>query len=159
MRAPRVGAWADATSRRDQHQHREQAIVSHAITVLRAVTDRVEELGTTPDEARRLFDEHQRLGGSLAEFARQRGISPARLYWWKKRLAEERPNRTPLSLVPAAERNRLRLEFVHVALQRSKSIAGFTRCEQVSVENCYGHLCAGIVFEIHDYDRCRGAPR
>ena len=55
----------------------------------------------TPDEARRLFDEHQRVGGSLAGFARQRGISPARLYWWKKRLAGEPPNLSALSLVPA----------------------------------------------------------
>ena len=54
-----------------------------------------------PDEARRVFDEYRRVGGSLAEFARQRGISPARLYWWKKRLGSEQPTLSALSLVPA----------------------------------------------------------
>jgi len=56
----------------------------------------------TPDEARRLLDEHRRVGGPLAEFARQHGISPARLYWWKKRLANQSPNLMALSLVPAS---------------------------------------------------------
>ena len=55
----------------------------------------------TPAEARRLLDEHQRVGGSLAAFARQRGISPARLYWWKKRLDVEPRSLAQLSLVPA----------------------------------------------------------
>jgi transposase-like protein len=55
----------------------------------------------TPDEARRVLDEQQRVGGSLAEFARQRGISPARLYWWRKRLGAEPRSLTQLSLVPA----------------------------------------------------------
>jgi transposase len=54
----------------------------------------------TPEEARQLFDEHQRVGRPLSEFARERGISPARLYWWKKRLAEEESSPTQLSLVP-----------------------------------------------------------
>jgi len=36
---------------------------------------------------------------SLAAFSRQRGIAPARLYWWKKRLASSAlPS---LSLIPA----------------------------------------------------------
>jgi transposase-like protein len=55
----------------------------------------------TPDEARQLLDEHGRVGGSLSEFARRHGISPARLYWWKKRLASEPGDLTALSLVPA----------------------------------------------------------
>jgi hypothetical protein len=55
----------------------------------------------TLDEARDVFEEHQRVGGSLAEFARQRGISPARLYWWKKRLDVEPRKLARLSLVPA----------------------------------------------------------
>lgn len=55
----------------------------------------------TPDEARQIFDEHRRCGGSLAQFARRHGIEPARLYWWKKRLAGERADLTTLALVPA----------------------------------------------------------
>ena len=55
----------------------------------------------SPEEARRLLDEHRRVGGSLAEFARQRGISPARLYWWRKRLGDGPASLAELSLVPA----------------------------------------------------------
>ena len=55
----------------------------------------------TPDDARRLFDEWKRSGGPLAEFGRRHGIDPARLYWWRKRLANESPTVTALSLVPA----------------------------------------------------------
>jgi transposase-like protein len=55
----------------------------------------------TPDDARRVLEEHRRVGGPLAEFARRHSISSARLYWWRKRLADERPNLTALSLVPA----------------------------------------------------------
>jgi transposase-like protein len=55
----------------------------------------------TPEDARRLFEEHRRTGGPLAEFARRHGITPARLYWWKKRLDAEPSGLTALSLVPA----------------------------------------------------------
>jgi hypothetical protein len=48
-----------------------------------------------------LFDEWKRSGGSLSEFGRRRGIDPARLYWWRKRLAGEASPMTALSLVPA----------------------------------------------------------
>jgi transposase-like protein len=57
----------------------------------------------TAEDARRLFDEWNRIGGSLAEFARGHGIDPARLYWWRKRFASASasPTVTALSLVPA----------------------------------------------------------
>lgn len=55
----------------------------------------------TPEDARRLFEEWKRSGGSLAEFGRRHSIDPARLYWWRKRLASESPPVTALSLVPA----------------------------------------------------------
>lgn len=48
-----------------------------------------------------MLDEWKRLGGSLAEFARQHEIDPARLYWWRKRLGNESSVSTALSLVPA----------------------------------------------------------
>lgn len=55
----------------------------------------------TAEDARRVLDEWQRGGGSLAEFSRQHDIDPARLYWWRKRLANDAPKLTALSLVPA----------------------------------------------------------
>ena len=53
----------------------------------------------TPDDARRVLDEWQRTGTTVAEFARHRGLSAARLYWWRRRL--NRPTSTALALVPA----------------------------------------------------------
>lgn len=53
----------------------------------------------TPDDARRVLDEWQRTGTTLAEFARRQGLSAARLYWWRRRL--NRPTPTALALVPA----------------------------------------------------------
>ena len=48
-----------------------------------------------------MLEEWKRSGGSLAEFGRLHGIDPARLYWWRKRLAGESPAVTALSFVPA----------------------------------------------------------
>ncbi|MFN0246145.1 MAG: IS66 family insertion sequence element accessory protein TnpA [Kofleriaceae bacterium] len=55
----------------------------------------------SPDDAKRVFDEWRQSGDSLAAFARRHGISSARLYWWRKRLAAESLELTTLSLVPA----------------------------------------------------------
>lgn len=54
----------------------------------------------TPDEARRLLDEAKQSGESLAAFARRHGVAPARLYWWRSRLAVARPS-SSMALVPA----------------------------------------------------------
>jgi hypothetical protein len=52
----------------------------------------------TDDDARAVLDEWRRSGETLAAFGRRHGVTAARLYWWKKRLAA-----TPtLSLVPAS---------------------------------------------------------
>ena len=53
----------------------------------------------TPDDARRVLDEWQRTGATIAEFARRQGLSAARLYWWRRRLP--RLTSTALTLVPA----------------------------------------------------------
>lgn len=59
----------------------------------------------TPEDARRVLDEAAQSSEPLAAFARRRGVGPARLYWWRKRLAIEGPLATAamptLSLVPA----------------------------------------------------------
>jgi transposase-like protein len=54
-----------------------------------------------PEDARRVLEEWKQSGGPLSEFARRYGIDPARLYWWRKRLANESPSVTALALVPA----------------------------------------------------------
>lgn len=55
----------------------------------------------SPDDAKRVLAEWRQSGSSLAAFARRHGISPARLYWWRKRLGTESSDLTTLSLVPA----------------------------------------------------------
>ena len=55
----------------------------------------------TPDDARRVLDEWQRSGTTLAEFARRHELSAARLYWWRRRLNRTTPMATALTLVPA----------------------------------------------------------
>jgi transposase-like protein len=55
----------------------------------------------TADDARRVLEEWNRTGGSLAEFSRRNGIDAARLYWWRKRLGSESPTAARVSLVPA----------------------------------------------------------
>jgi hypothetical protein len=64
----------------------------------------------TLDDARVVIDEWERSGGSLARFARAHGLTPSRLYWWKKRVLDDRRspvqsrNAVSITLVPAAVR-------------------------------------------------------
>jgi transposase-like protein len=54
------------------------------------------------EDARLALEEWRRSGTSIAAFARERGISAPRLYWWRKRLAVNWSRAEPvLSLVPA----------------------------------------------------------
>jgi hypothetical protein len=55
----------------------------------------------TETDARVVLDQWRQSGDSLAEFARKRGVSAARLYWWRKRLGEQERSTTLISLVPA----------------------------------------------------------
>lgn len=57
----------------------------------------------TPDTARKILDECAAGGEPLAVCARKLGVTPARLYWWKARLAKTptAPTLAALSLVPA----------------------------------------------------------
>jgi hypothetical protein len=54
-----------------------------------------------------VLDACDRSGLTLAAFARQRGLGPQRLTWWRKRLAETsscETNSPPVSLVPVTLR-------------------------------------------------------
>jgi hypothetical protein len=57
----------------------------------------------TPDTARQILAFCDASGEPLAVCARRLGVTPARLYWWKTRLAKTAvaPTLTSLSLVPA----------------------------------------------------------
>jgi transposase-like protein len=56
----------------------------------------------TEDDARAVLDECRRSGETIAAFARRHGVTAARLYWWKKRLALLAPASPTMSLVPAS---------------------------------------------------------
>jgi transposase-like protein len=55
----------------------------------------------TEDDARRLLAQWRQGGGSLAAFARERGMSAPRLYWWRRRLRSAEPSSSGRALVPA----------------------------------------------------------
>jgi transposase-like protein len=57
----------------------------------------------TPDTARQILEFCATSGEPLAVCARRLGVTPARLYWWKTRLAKTitAPTLASLSLVPA----------------------------------------------------------
>lgn len=56
----------------------------------------------TPETARQILDVCAASGDPLAVCARRLGVTPARLYWWKTRLAKTTtaPTLASLSLVP-----------------------------------------------------------
>ena len=56
----------------------------------------------TEDDARSALEEWRRSGKSIAVFARDRGMSAPRLYWWRRRLSQALTKPSPISLVPAA---------------------------------------------------------
>jgi transposase-like protein len=56
----------------------------------------------TEDDAHRVLEDWRQSGQTIAAFARQRGLSAPRLYWWRRRLPKEPPVAPPImSLVPA----------------------------------------------------------
>jgi transposase-like protein len=46
----------------------------------------------TEDDARQVLARGEREGKSITALAREQGVSPQRLYWWKKRLRGEAPS-------------------------------------------------------------------
>ncbi|HEX4492479.1 MAG TPA: hypothetical protein VH914_14830 [Acidimicrobiia bacterium] len=55
----------------------------------------------TEGDARQVLDEWRQSGQTIAAFARDRGVSAPRLYWWRRRLPKARAVAPVLSLVPA----------------------------------------------------------
>lgn len=61
-----------------------------------------------PDHARQVLDELEASGESVTAFARRRGLSPQRLWWWKKRVGapgrpgggHQRPNALLATFIP-----------------------------------------------------------
>lgn len=62
----------------------------------------------TEVEARGVLESWRRSGLSIERFARQRGFTPQRLYWWKKKLgipaAHDAPKLVPVHVKPEARR-------------------------------------------------------
>ncbi len=61
----------------------------------------------TESRARAVLDTWQRSGQTLAGFARQRGLEPQRLTWWRTRLSRTSSGGTPsppVSLIPVTVR-------------------------------------------------------
>lgn len=52
------------------------------------VVGRVRRAMWSEEQARELLLEQQKSGQGMADFARERGFSAKRLYWWKSRLAK-----------------------------------------------------------------------
>lgn len=62
----------------------------------------------TEQDARRVLEEWEKSGETVAEFARLRGLVPQRLFWWRKRLervasCESKPAFIPVTVRAAAE--------------------------------------------------------
>ena len=60
----------------------------------------------TEQDARRVLEECEKSGESVAGFARRLGVIPQRLFWWRKRLGrasslEARPAFVPVTVRPA----------------------------------------------------------
>jgi len=55
----------------------------------------------TEADARLALDEWHRSGKSIAAFAREHGVSAARLYWWKRRLSNPAARSSMMSLASA----------------------------------------------------------
>lgn len=70
----------------------------------------------TEVEARAALTAWKKSGLSIEKFARDRGLVPQRLYWWKKKL-EERSSSTAIELLPVRVAEAKRGEPVLVLLR------------------------------------------
>ena len=82
------------------------------------------------DEARRVLARAEREGKSITMLAREEGVSPQRLYWWKKRLRGEEPS--PSSFVEVRLTEPRQAQPFAVQMRNGRSVAvwpGFDAAE------------------------------
>jgi transposase-like protein len=58
----------------------------------------------TEQDARRVLEECEKSGESVAGFARRLGVIPQRLFWWRKRLGHASSLEAPPTFVPVTVR-------------------------------------------------------
>jgi transposase-like protein len=95
------------------------------------------KLGWTEDDARQALEAQRQSGDSVAVFARTHGISRARLYYWRQRLATSSSTRSTLSLVPAT----VVAEEVAIAIRLPDGVA-------IEVANASSTWVAALVIEL-----------
>jgi hypothetical protein len=97
----------------------------------------------TPDTARQILDFCDASGEPLAVCARRLGVTPVRLYWWKKRLAKatSAPTLASLSLVPATIVSAEGSTMVTIRLPNGIAV-------ELSAESGSPSLVAAIVVEL-----------
>ena len=71
----------------------------------------------TEVEARGVIDAWRKSGMSTVDFARERGIVPQRIYWWRKKLQEDNAAKGSLKLLPVHVTEPKRGEPVTVLLR------------------------------------------
>jgi hypothetical protein len=99
------------------------------------------ELSTewTEGDARQVLDEWRQSGQTIAAFARDRGVSAPRLYWWRRRLPKAGAVAPGLSLVPA--KFVTRTDAASIVIQLPSGIA-------IEMANASPSMVAAIVSEI-----------
>jgi transposase-like protein len=84
----------------------------------------------TEDDARQVLARGEREGKSITTLAREEGVSPQRLYWWKKRLRGE--SRSTSSFVEVSIRGPRQAQPFAVQTRNGRSVAvwpGFEAAE------------------------------
>jgi hypothetical protein len=99
------------------------------------------ELSTewTEGDARQVLDEWRQNGQTIAAFARDRGMSAPRLYWWRRRLPKAGAVAPALSLVPA--KIVMRTDAASIVIRLPSGIA-------IEMANASPSMVAAIVSEL-----------
>lgn len=99
------------------------------------------ELSTewTEGDARQVLDEWRQSGQTIAAFARDRGMSAPRLYWWRRRLPKAGAVAPALSLVPA--KIVMRTDAASIVIRLPSGIA-------IEMANASPSMVAAIVSEL-----------
>jgi transposase-like protein len=93
----------------------------------------------TEHDARQVLDEWRQSGQTIAAFARERGVSAPRLYWWRRRVPQAIAIAPAMSLVPA--KIVVRPEAAATVIRLPSGIA-------IEIANASPSLVAAIVSEL-----------